>query len=313
MPQAQGDSLQIHILAESTYGTTPINSVLWKGQRITGDDLTFEPVIEQSEEIAGVTRGVSDLISVGQNVSGGYGFELSVGNMDDVMQALLGGTWSTDILVPGSTFRSFTIEKYYSDIARYLAFKGMVPNALSLDFQPRTKITGICGFTGASAVSSAASLVGTGTVTAANTNAVMRTGAGITALKFDGVAAATVGIRVRSIQLTVEQEVSPDYVVDADAPSGVAAGNFKVTAALETYFDSAVALDWVLGNTTKAIEWTANSGTKSYKFELPKVSFSGGAPAGAQKGAGILLPLAATALIDTGGVGQCIRITRDLT
>lgn len=313
MPQAQGDNLQVRLVAESTYGVTPTNSVNWKAQRITGDDLTYEPVTEQSEEIAGVTRGVSDLIAVGQNVSGGFPFELSVGSMDDIFQALLGGTWASDILVPGNVFRSFTIEKYYSDIARYLAFKGMVPNSLSLDFQPRAKVVGSVGFAGSAAVSSATSLVGTGTVAAANTNAVMRTGAGITGLKFDGVAAATVGVRVRSIQLTIEQQAEPDLVVDSDAASSVAIGGFKVSAALETYFDNATAIDWVLNNTNKAIEWQSNSGTKSYKFELPKFSFSGGAPAGAKKGAGILVPLAGTALIDAAGIGQCMRLTRDLT
>ena len=309
---SRGDQVVVRYVRESTFGVTPTNSANWKRARITGEDLSTEVQTEESEELAGTERGTRDLILTGHSAGGGVQFELSPTSFDDLIEAFLGGTWTTDVLKPGNVQRSFTFEKEFNDLGKYIAYKGMAPNKLELKFATKTKVTGSLSFIGAQCAPSASSLVGTGTTAALSTTGVYRTGSSITGLKVNGTAASAQGIRFKSITLSLEQGQTPDDTLDSDYPTGMVAGDLKIGLAAEIYFDDITVVGWMLNGTPFSLEWQVNLAGYSFKVELPKVVLTGGAPGGASRGGALMQSLAGTAVIDP-VKGYSIAITRDNT
>lgn len=80
-------------IEEVTCGTTPANPA-WKSLRYTGGNMRLNKDSIQSAELDG-SREVAD-IRLGQNqTSGDISIEMSYGSHDDLLEAALGGSWST--------------------------------------------------------------------------------------------------------------------------------------------------------------------------------------------------------------------------
>ena len=73
-----------------------------------------------------------------RKVGGDIKGELSYGTFDDLLEAVLCGTWTTDVLKAGTTRRSFTFERYFADITQYLRYRGCEINTSSSPL-PRTR------------------------------------------------------------------------------------------------------------------------------------------------------------------------------
>ncbi len=309
---ADADQVTVKYVVEGTYGVTPTDSANWKYLRITGENLTAEPVTEESEELPGTQKGVVDVINNGQTVAGDIPFEYSAVTFDDMIEAALGGTWTADVLEDGNTERSFSIEKNYPDISQFIAYKGKVVNAFSLSMQKKSKISGSVGFSGAQAVTSGTSLVGAGSVAAVNEKPIFRTGATITGVEIDDTAIGTLGVRLHGMDLSVAIGTEPEETVDSNYASGVSTNDLKITISISAYFDNLEIYNRIINTTAFKLEFTINDADgNSYAFVFPRCKFLSGTPDGASKGGAINISGEAVATADK-TAGYAMQITRTL-
>jgi len=309
---ADADQVTVKYVVESTYGVTPTDSSNWKYLRITGENLTAEPVTEESEELPGTQKGVVDVVNNGQTVGGDIPFEFSAATFDDMLEAALGGTWTTNVLTDGNTERSFTFEKNYPDISQFIAYKGETVNSLSLSMQKKTKISGSVGFTGAQAVTSGTSLVGLGSVAAVNEKPIFRTGSTVTNVQIDDTNISALGVRLHGVDLSIAVGTEPEDTVDANFASGVSTNDLKITLSISAYFDNLEIYNRIINTTAFKFEITvADSDGNSYAFVFPRCKFLSGTPDGASKGSAINISGEAVATADK-TAGYAIQVTRTL-
>lgn len=106
---SDSSSVQLYYTPEVTWGTTPSGSPLpsLREFRFTNESLNQTTESTESEEIRS-DRQVSDIIRTLIGCSGEVGIESSYGAHDDLLEALLCGTWSTATNLTGVT-ATFTI------------------------------------------------------------------------------------------------------------------------------------------------------------------------------------------------------------
>ena len=118
MTIATGSRHNMAYVVESTFGTTPSTPV-FTPIRHTGTTIGLSKDSIESEELR-EDRQIANYRHGNKSVSGDINFELSYGSFDDILEAVLCGTWNTDVLKAGTTRRSYTIERHHQDIGKYL-------------------------------------------------------------------------------------------------------------------------------------------------------------------------------------------------
>lgn len=88
---ANGSRHSMFYVPEATYGTTPANPA-WKPIRHTGTTLGLAKDSIQSEELRS-DRMIADIRQGANQVGGDISIELSFLSFDDLLEAVLGGTW----------------------------------------------------------------------------------------------------------------------------------------------------------------------------------------------------------------------------
>jgi len=193
-------------------------------------------------------------------------------------------------IVNGVTKKSFTMEKYFSDIAQYYAITGARVDTLSLSIASKQRVTGTFGFMGKSGALAGAT-AGSGAYSAAPTNPVLNASANVARILEDG-AVLGAGIYVQSLDIEFANNTrSVDGVGSVDAVE-IGTGRFNITGSMSALFQNEVLfnkyLDHTLTSINVAIEDVNGLG---YMFSLPAVYYSNG---------------------DVTGVGNDDEITADL-
>lgn len=91
---ANGSRHSMAYVAEATYGVTP-NNPAFKPVRHTSASLALSKELLESEELRS-DRQSTDVRHGAFQIGGDVGIELSYGSYDDLLEALQGGTWSTE-------------------------------------------------------------------------------------------------------------------------------------------------------------------------------------------------------------------------
>ena len=272
---ADSSQTQLYFVEETTWGTTPAAAL--KELRFTGESLGFNIETVTSNEIR-ADRQVSDLIQTNASASGAVNFELSYGAYDELIAAALFGDWTATAdghrLANGTTRKSFTLEKYFSDVGQYMSFTGMVVGGMTLNIETGAILTGEFSFTGASGARATAT-VGTGAATAGPTAEVMNAVANVGEIKEAGVAIS--GICISSLSINVDNGLRAINCVGTLGASDIGAGRCNVTGSLSAYFADGALYDKYLGNTATSLSFkvTGNDGA-SYTFTLPRIKLTQG-------------------------------------
>ena len=262
MALAISNSERIGYSAETVWGTTvalnPIKLVRYVSGSFKNDtQSTKSSEIQNSREIA-------DIIRTGIRGGGSFNFELSYGMLDDLLEGLLGGTWTANVLKVGTTRRSFTFERQYTDIGRFHAYKGALLTALSLNVGNGKVIDGSLAFA-SKAGADAGATAGTG-VTAAPTNGVMNPIDSVQLVSVNGVTQTG----VTDVQVALAQ-TNVDYAqLGSIDPADIKPGSFEVTGSYSQYYDdtlSAAQLAAANGWTTVPIAVTLG-GAASLKYAI---------------------------------------------
>ena len=130
MTIATGSRHNLSYILESTFGTTP-SSPGFTPIRHTGTTMGLTKEALESEELR-EDRQIAHFRHGNKSVSGDINFELSYGGLDALLEAVMCGTWATDVLKAGTTRRSFTLERHHQDIGKYLRSTGCQFNAFSI-------------------------------------------------------------------------------------------------------------------------------------------------------------------------------------
>jgi len=285
MAIAGGSLARLAYIAEVTYGTTPATPA-FQVINPTSHSLGLEKETFQSETIRS-DRQLNDFRHGVRQVSGDIGIEFRDASWDDLLQAVMMGTWSADVLKAGTTRRSFTIERFFSDITRYRRAVGCEFNSFSLECPASGIVTGTFGVIGMDDTG-AGTAIASSTYTADPNENVMDSLSGSITVGGSAVTCIT------SIKLTLENGIENLPVVGETTRIRGAAGRSIVTGELTAFYQDDTLLDAFEDETEVAIVFTLTDGVATYTFTLPKVKFTGGKPeVGGEREVSITMPFQA--------------------
>lgn len=306
-PNASRFSTFLAYVAESTPGTTPGSPSMLKLRTTDPLALTAEKESFQSEE-SFAHRQRENIRHGRENVSGNIPIELSYGAFDDWLEALLGGSWSTEtagtpeILKVGNNKQTFSVERGFPDISQYQVFKGVTPVSLSLDIGPSGIVTGQFGVIGMGFDALAGSSLGAAADVATNE-------------PFDGLGNATLqeggsGIAiVTGLSLNMSNNRATGGLVgsaESDAPEN---GLQEITGELTARFQDAALVDKFKNETESSLQVVLNDtgGAESLTIDLHRIKYSGSGQGENENVVDVTLPF--EALYDD-GEATAITITR---
>ena len=298
------DSLRhaLGFIAESVYGTTPATPA-FQLLRNTGCTLAITKDGVLSEE-AHSDRQIRELRHGNRQCGGEISGELSYGTYDDLLQAVLGGTWTSDVLKAGTERRSFSMIRQFQDLAtkdNHL-FTGCELNSWSLSASSGQIIKTGFGIVGQDMAISDDPPAGS-TFPVVTTTNVFDTFTGV--LKENNTTIAV----VTEISLALDNGLNPLFVIGSDKTILPSISKSNLTGSMTVFFQDATLLEKFLDETASDIELTLiDPAGNSYEILLPNIKYTGGQPDTASEGE-ITLTMPFQALYDATEATN-IKITR---
>lgn len=183
-------------------------------------------------------------------------------------------TVSGQLMRNGVTTKSFTIEKQFTDVSEFHAYKGMMVSTMALTIPTSDRITANIGFVGKDATSSS-STAGSGSATAAVGNQVLNSVDHVKNIRFADNAAAT--FDVAELSLNIANNLRSQPAVGNLAAIGVGSGQFQVTGSLQAYFQDQALFEDYLNFTERDISFRLeDTAGNAYVITLPAFKFTEG-------------------------------------
>jgi hypothetical protein len=298
---ADGSRHSLAYIEETVRGTTPATPV-FKAVRHTGTTLALSKNTIQSEEIRN-DRQIADFRHGAFQVGGDVSIELSYGSFDDILEAVLCGTWAadtpgvgTDQLKAAADRRYFTLERYFADIEvadkPYHRFTACEFASLSLQISADAMITGSFTVVG-SGMETDTVIVAGATYGAAETTTPLDSFTG--SLNENG---STIAV-ITEISLTLENGIDPRFVVGSKESIQPSIGRSNCSGTITAFFENSTLLEKFINETESDIDFTLPDGAgNQYKFILPCIKYNGGQPDVSGEGP-ITLSMPFQALLDS--------------
>ncbi len=304
-----GQAIAVDYMAETTYGTLASPASGARRFRMAGGSMTPNSDAIESPEYR--SDGQTALPRLGlKSATGGYTGQLSVGTYDPLFEALLRGTWTSDVLIPATTQvnRSFSFEEYRSVVQESIRYLGCRVSSCRFSLPangPATVDFGILGRDYAIVTGGSAKYFTSPTVT--TTEGMVATDAVVTynGSPFVSFTSCDFTVDLRAaLQPVVGSRLSPDTFTSA----------MRISGSLSAVRSDAALLTQYIAETAVGLQFTMTDVTStglSEIFYLPKIRLTGFNPATGTDGPEIVtLPFSAGYDATVGGM---IRITRDLT
>ena len=303
MAIANGAQHSIHFVSEATYGTTP-TTPSFKPFAHTGTSLAMTKDGLESEKLRG-DRQVEDFRHGNQSISGDISSELEYGDLDDIIQAVLCGTWAADVLKAGVTRRSFTVERKFADLAtpEFHRYTGCEFNSFALSVSPNAIVTATFGIIGKGLTLATSAVAGSTYATPSDVQPFDSFTGSIT----EGGSAIAV---VTSIEFTLENGLEPLFAVGSVTTNRPSIGKSRLSGTMTTYFESKTLYEKFINETSSAIELTLlDVDGNEYIFSFPNIKYNSGQPDVSGEGA-VTISMDFIALYDSSDESQIV-ITRD--
>lgn len=169
----------------------------------------------------------------------------------------------------GTTLKSFTLEKAFTDIGVFHQFAGMRVTQMDLDVTSQSILTGSFGFTGKG--QSVASATVASVVVDPSTNTVMNASGNVGSI-WEGGQSQT-DIILQSLALSLNNNPREQTRVGSNQLAGVGLGRCEVTGSFEAYFaNNAVISKYVDGTKTNLRFQVNDVDGNSYIFDVPRVT-----------------------------------------
>lgn len=174
----------------------------------------------------------------------------------------------------GTTAKSFTMEKNFTDKTQFIWFKGMRVGQMTLNLAAQQIMNGTFTFLGG-ASGRAGTTIGTGGPTAAPTNEVLNAVSDLASLLVDGAPLANTFIQSLTITLNNNLRGLPAIGVLGNAQIG--AGTINVTGNMTVYFEDGTLYDKYVGSTPVSVLWAVkDANEQGYAIYMPEVKFQTG-------------------------------------
>ena len=149
-----------------------------------------------------------------------------------------------------AALRSFSLQKYFSDVGQYFVYRGMSPSKLDLSFDTGSILKGSVSFMGADGARADAGFVTTPAVSQAFgvMNAV--TGVGTVLLNGDLIT----GTYIKSAKISVDGKLRGQTAIGHLGNVGIGQGTFEIGGTLEMYLASGAIYDLALAGNVVSIQ-----------------------------------------------------------
>lgn len=202
------------------------------------------------------------------NVTGEIAAEVSFASFDDLIEAALQGTWTVDVLVVGSTERSFAILERHTDISEDYIYRGSRVATMNITAPLGDKAGITFGILGTKAEEY--TLPGGTTFAVATTSDMMVTTNG--SFTEDGVAIAY----ATEWNVTLDNGMEAAFSLFQREAYCISNGIAVVTGTLSAYLVDGTLWAKVLNETETSHTVVLEEGVDSYTIELPKVRYTQG-------------------------------------
>lgn len=307
---SESNQVVLRYVEEAEYNKTPEDSPDWQEVRYTGETFSASPSNTTSEEIRS-DRMISDNPVVSASSEGDYSIEFSPQSFDDHMAAVMCSDWDSGVLTTGTQDSSYTFEKEFKDINKFIVFTGQRASSMNLEMSYGSIITGSFAFMGAGASTPTTSAVGDSEGVSAPPLAteVYVGSSDVGSVTIDG---ESTDICISSISLTVDNQLRSIECIGSLYPGNQKKGTSSVTGSMEMYLDADTFQIYKdsLESAKIALEYTITDGTNSYTFLLPRLTLEVEAPQSGGLDSDVTLSASFTAIFDPTEETN-LKITRD--
>lgn len=264
---AQNSRRQFGFIVESVFGTTPGTPQIqlfeavgyastFNGEQLNSANLTPHRQISYSR------RG---------NVSGEgtLSVELCPDNYDWALENLFRSTFTTNVLKPGNTQTSYSVEEGFVDVGQYQVSTGVRFNTLSLKVSPDSLVIAELGFmaAGVSAL--------TGTPLDATPTAITAKNSFFHEGGTFNEGGSAVGL-ISNISLNITNNMAGNYALGNTSYRSMSDGKFEVTGEVTGYFESNVLYNKFRNSTNSSISFTLVAGAETLNFAINSAVYTGG-------------------------------------
>jgi len=302
MAIANGAQHSLHFIAESTYGTTP-STPTWTPLPHNAVSLALTKDAIESEKLRG-DRQVEDFRHGNKSIGGDVTSELEYEAFDDILEAVMCGTWTTNVLKSGTTRRSFTLERKFADLAtaEWHRYTGCEFNSMAISIAPNAMVTTTFSVVGKD-LTLATSEIGSSTYSADAGKTPFDSFTG--SITEGGASIAT----VTSLEFTIENGLEPLFSVGSSTTNRPSIGKSRVTGTLTTYFESKTLYEKFINETASEIVCTLTDvDGNSIEIDIPNVKYNSGQPDVSGEGA-VTVAMDFVALYSSSDASQLV-ITR---
>ncbi len=303
MPVAKGSYGRIIYVAESTWGVTPetpsCTLIQFTSESLEGRKETLQSNMLRSDR--NVDYVIYGTLDAGGSISGELVYKL----YDDFMESALFNTWTTNVLKNGSTRKSFSIEKGFTDISNYIVYRGMVVNTMTVRIASSSIVTVEFAFLGKDEQ--------TPSSTSIDSTVTLPTGVGTSPMdSFSGsmLEGGSAIALVTSIEFTVSNNISNEgFVVGSTSRADLFEGRCTVNGTFSAYVpDMTIYSKFVNGTESSLSVTVQDAAAKYYTFDFPRVKYGGSTPKISGEGP-IVMDIPFTALYSSTD-GCTVKITR---
>lgn len=223
--------------------------------------------------------------------------------LDPNTPAVAGGPYAATVLKAarlsnGKQLRTFVLEKNYSDVSEFFAYRGQAVSSFSLNMSSGAITTLSFSMMGRDAVADNTTML-PGTPIASTTNRVMSGVSGEScALWADG--APITGTFINSIALSYDNALRAQNALCSLGSVGIGLGTINATLDVEMYFTSGrTFFDDFLGNTNQELTFTTvDTEGNGYIFTVPKANVSSYQVTAGGRDSDLMVSIQFTALLD---------------
>jgi hypothetical protein len=296
---ARGSRVGVIYAMEDSWASLPTVPTPYN-LRVTGIGVNLNKDSFQSQELRS-DRQISDLRHGMFSVSGDIPVELSHTSFDDIIESAMFSDWiSDDTIVTGTTEKSFTLEKCFTDIAQYHTFPGCVVNTWSINVTPNGIITSTFNVLGETM-----STAGTQTLTGASDVSANSPFDSFSGTLTEG---GVVNALITGIDFNLSNNLEALNVIGSNKAIGLVDGRVNITGTVSAYFANSTLLAKFIAETESSLSFQLTDGVNSMTFAMPRIKYSGGdVPVNGEGPVVMNMPF--QALYDS-GEGHTLQITR---
>lgn len=303
---ATGSRYSCYYVKEDVSNTTPA-SAKFTPFRVTSSGLDINIATLESEELRDDAE-TADFRLGARSVEGTVTGEMSFGTFDDLIAAALRGEWQDNVLKGGIVRQSFTFVDYNADLpsGKYTIYRGCEVNSMTFSLSAENMTTVEFGIVGRS-MEIAESLPAGASIKARTTSSPMD---GFSGRLLEGGQEISV---ITEIGLTVENDITPRFVVGSKFSIEPSAGRRAVTGTANVYFLDNKLRKKYLDEVETSIKFDLidpSNPQQKYTVEIPRVKFTE-APRPIDGEGDIMLNMGYRGLLDPTSASS-IKITRVL-